>query len=392
MSIPHLFRCPISLELFTDPVTLCTGQTYERSSIEKWLSAGNLTCPVTMQRLHDPSLVPNHTLRHLIDQWARMGLHLDPHCVHGTDPDPSLVLLRQNLESDQMTIASKIKTLKKVRALFEESPHIRSHFLQLGLLPLLLELIFVKSERRLSCDQLRFVEQGLACVLDLSALGGFEPLNMLKEGPRLASFQDLFEQGNNPVKVLMCKLVEMIALSSETNHLCCILGESLEILHEITLLLHGDDEEVSSAAIMAIQGLSSSEPNRENLVKEGAVEGIIEYILRAEKEMRSSGWTALAGSTLERLLKVEEGKEALLNHAQGVVTLVRNVFRVSSDQESSESAVNSLMIMCSGDYSSRARDEAIDAGVLSQVLLLLQSQCSSRTKTKARMLLHLLRS
>ncbi|KAJ0973123.1 hypothetical protein J5N97_021082 [Dioscorea zingiberensis] len=69
MSIPLLFRCPISLDLFTDPVTLSTGQTYDRPSIEQWLARGNRTCPVTMQRLHDTSLVPNHTLRHLIDQW-----------------------------------------------------------------------------------------------------------------------------------------------------------------------------------------------------------------------------------------------------------------------------------------------------------------------------------
>ncbi|CAI8598884.1 unnamed protein product [Vicia faba] len=39
ITIPHLFRCPISLDLLEDPVTLTTGQTYDRSSIEKWISA-----------------------------------------------------------------------------------------------------------------------------------------------------------------------------------------------------------------------------------------------------------------------------------------------------------------------------------------------------------------
>ncbi|KAJ6760671.1 hypothetical protein OIU79_025501 [Salix purpurea] len=37
------FRCPISLELMTDPVTVSTGQTYDRSSIQRWLKAGNMT-------------------------------------------------------------------------------------------------------------------------------------------------------------------------------------------------------------------------------------------------------------------------------------------------------------------------------------------------------------
>lgn len=69
MSIPHLFRCPISLDIFTDPVTLCTGQTYDRPCIERWLAAGHRTCPVTMQPLGDAALVPNRTLRHLIERW-----------------------------------------------------------------------------------------------------------------------------------------------------------------------------------------------------------------------------------------------------------------------------------------------------------------------------------
>ncbi|GLT68722.1 hypothetical protein SLA2020_409280 [Shorea laevis] len=99
---------------------------------------------------------------------------------------------------------------------------------------------------------------------------------------------------------------------------------------------------------------------------------------------------AMAMATLEKLLEVESSaKEALVNNPNGVNAIVRMVFRVS-DHEGSESAVSLLMIVC---YDSlRAREEAIGAGVLTQLLLLLQSQCNGRTKTKARMLLKLLRS
>jgi hypothetical protein len=58
--VPSFFKCPISLELMRDPVVLCTGQSYERSSIEPWLEAGNHTCPTTMQTLASLELVPNH--------------------------------------------------------------------------------------------------------------------------------------------------------------------------------------------------------------------------------------------------------------------------------------------------------------------------------------------
>ncbi|CAM8939867.1 unnamed protein product [Rhodiola kirilowii] len=64
------FRCPISLELMTDPVTVSTGQTYDRCSIQKWLKAGNTVCPITGERLTSNELVPNYSLKKLIDQFC----------------------------------------------------------------------------------------------------------------------------------------------------------------------------------------------------------------------------------------------------------------------------------------------------------------------------------
>lgn len=67
---PEDFRCPISLELMTDPVTISTGHTYDRASIQKWLKAGNRTCPKTGEKLTNTELVPNTTLKNLIRQFC----------------------------------------------------------------------------------------------------------------------------------------------------------------------------------------------------------------------------------------------------------------------------------------------------------------------------------
>ncbi|PWA53377.1 Armadillo [Artemisia annua] len=45
------FLCPISLELMCDLVIVSTGQTYERSYIQRWIDGGNTTCPKTQQKL-----------------------------------------------------------------------------------------------------------------------------------------------------------------------------------------------------------------------------------------------------------------------------------------------------------------------------------------------------
>ncbi|TVU06022.1 hypothetical protein EJB05_49209, partial [Eragrostis curvula] len=60
-------RCPITLELMTDPVTVATGQTYDRASIRKWIKSGCRTCPVTGERLRSAELVPNLAVRGIVD-------------------------------------------------------------------------------------------------------------------------------------------------------------------------------------------------------------------------------------------------------------------------------------------------------------------------------------
>jgi hypothetical protein len=73
IDVPSFFVCPISLEIMKDPVTVSTGITYDRESIEKWLiSKKNKTCPVTKQQLSDyTDLTP--TLRRLIQAWCTLN-------------------------------------------------------------------------------------------------------------------------------------------------------------------------------------------------------------------------------------------------------------------------------------------------------------------------------
>lgn len=69
-NIPQEFICPLTGLLFEDPVTLQTGQTFERESIRSWFSKGNRTCPVT-RRLLEFQNVPhtNFILKCLITNW-----------------------------------------------------------------------------------------------------------------------------------------------------------------------------------------------------------------------------------------------------------------------------------------------------------------------------------
>ncbi|KAL1820276.1 hypothetical protein ACET3Z_015145 [Daucus carota] len=384
--IPHLFRCPISLDLFTDPVILSTGHTYDRSSIEKWLATGNLTCPVTMQKLHDPSMLPNHTLRHLIDQWIRKAPRLSTdHYLTTLGSEFSLTGIRNNLESSQISLDDKLKILADIEALSGELPSKNYCLIRLGLFSMLLDIVFGDHHPHYQ-DNMNFIEQVLVCVVKLFPYSDLGSLNILNKESKIARFVLLFDQESVVIRKCLCLFVEKIASSLYTRQLCIVLAQQQSILQGIVQLLN-DKSDASEAGVKSISALCCLDLNRESLVRAGAVHGLIDYILRAYKHETSLAPVAM--KALEVLLRLESARNEIVHHPNGVTALVKMVFRVS-DHEGSKSAINSLMILCRDSI--RAREEVISAGVLTQLLLLLQSQCNERTKTKARMLLKLLRT
>lgn len=84
VTIPADFCCPLSLELMSDPVIVASGQTYEHVFIRKWFDLGYNICPKTRQILGHTKLIPNFTVKQLIENWCE---------VHGIMlPDPVKLL------------------------------------------------------------------------------------------------------------------------------------------------------------------------------------------------------------------------------------------------------------------------------------------------------------
>ena len=76
---PADFKCPISLGVMKDPVTLAgDGMTYERESIERWLNAGNTTSPVTNNALTNTTLAPSQITRNMIAEWRAERMRTGP--------------------------------------------------------------------------------------------------------------------------------------------------------------------------------------------------------------------------------------------------------------------------------------------------------------------------
>ncbi|CAF4486217.1 unnamed protein product, partial [Rotaria sp. Silwood2] len=63
-----ILKCPITCELFREPVTGQDGHTYERNAIITWLKK-NGTSPITREPMTIDSLRSNHTVKQLIDEF-----------------------------------------------------------------------------------------------------------------------------------------------------------------------------------------------------------------------------------------------------------------------------------------------------------------------------------
>ncbi|GAB2279293.1 hypothetical protein Dimus_013937 [Dionaea muscipula] len=73
INVPSIFLCSISQEVMQNPHIAADGFSYELEAIEEWLRMGNDTSPTTNLKLNHKNLIPNHTLRALIQDWLNKG-------------------------------------------------------------------------------------------------------------------------------------------------------------------------------------------------------------------------------------------------------------------------------------------------------------------------------
>lgn len=65
LPLPRVLKCPITNQIFDDPVVLPSGQTVERRGIESVINKSG-TNPFSGEPLHRDQLYPNHTLKRLL--------------------------------------------------------------------------------------------------------------------------------------------------------------------------------------------------------------------------------------------------------------------------------------------------------------------------------------
>lgn len=369
--IPDDFRCPISLELMKDPVIVSTGQTYERSCIEKWLEAGHGTCPKTQQSLSSTALTPNYALRSLIAQWCEANGIEPPKRPSNLRPSKTasacspaertkietlLCKLTSSSPEDQRAAAGEIRLLAKRNA------DNRVAIAEAGAIPLLVGLLSTPDSRTqehavTALLNLSICEDNKGSIISSGAVPGI--VHVLKKGSMEA-------RENAAATLFSLSVVDENKIT---------IGASGAIPPLVTLLSEGTQRGKKDAAT-ALFNLCIYQGNKGKAVRAGVVPTLMRLLTEPDGGMVDEALAILA-----ILASHPEGKAAI-GSAEAVPVLVEVI--ASGSPRNRENAAAVLVHLCAGDQQHLV--EAKELGVRGALVDLAQTG-TDRGKRKAAQLL-----
>ncbi|KAE8654995.1 U-box domain-containing protein 21 [Hibiscus syriacus] len=388
INIPTHFRCPISLDLMKDPVTMCTGITYDRENIERWIEAGNETCPFTKQILNTFDQIPNHILRRMIQDWCVQNRSLGVERI----PTPRIPVSPFEVSEICSRIASATRRgdenkcgelVRKIKNWGKESERNKHCIIENGTgcvlsacfesfagdsfekhVNLLVEILSVLSW------MFPFVEEGRSKIVSESSLRCI--IWLLRNGDlsaRQASVLVLKEILHSDERGIIPNTLR--AIEGVAEALFCLIKESIS-------------PAATKASLMSIYCMISSTAKNDKItsrfVEMGLVGVIVEAIVEAEKSV-----CEIALGVLDEICNTKKGKEEACKNALITAVLVKKIWRVSN--WATELSVSILWKLCSEES---VRIEAIQVGAFKKLLVSLQVGCGENTKGTVKELLKLL--
>ncbi|CAM8915267.1 unnamed protein product [Rhodiola kirilowii] len=302
--IPDDFKCPISLEIMSDPVILSSGHTFDRASIQRWLDAGHRTCPITKLPLPDrPSLIPNYVLRSLISNYCSVGLK--SHQCQTLEMEPKgLVTV---LGSRSASVEVKIGALAQLGKMSKRDSAFRRRLTESGVVAAVLECV--------ESEDVRLQEKALYLLLNLS-LDDDNKVGLVAEGA-IGRVVGALRGGSSDGRAVAATMLTSLAVV-EVNK-ATIGAYPYAIGGLVSLLCEGSLREKKEAAT-ALYALCSYPDNRKRVVECGAVRILLTIAdLGLER----------AVEVLGLLAKCREGREEMIKF-DGCVDILIRVLKMGS--------------------------------------------------------------
>ncbi|KAL0550879.1 hypothetical protein IC582_009944 [Cucumis melo] len=375
IEVPSYFLCPISLQLMRDPVTISTGITYDRSSIEKWLFSFNKTvCPITKQPLSsDPDLLtPNHTLRRLIQSWCTLnasnGIERIPTPKSPIDKTHIAKILKQA----QNFPNSNHKCLLALKAIALENERNRNLVAQSdGAFDFL--AMVIKSG---GSNNIASIELAVEILFHIKSSQAHLKNLVNGDVDFINSLTFVLQNGNCQSRAYAVMLLKSSLELADPIRLMSI---ERELLRETVRVIHDHiSHQASKSALKVLAEVCPWGRNRVKAVEGGAVGVLVELLLNSTERR----WSELGLVVLDQLCECAEGREKLVEHAAGLAVVSKKILRVSA--MASDRAVRILSSICRFSASAKVLQEMLEVGVVAKLCLVLQMDCSLKTREKAR--------
>ena len=379
---PQLFLCPISMELMEDPVTVSTGVTYDRRSIERWFfKYGKTTCPATMQRLSSVDLTPNHTLKSVISSWLERASSSSssstPLCKKlGRERLPSVLA---GIEDTPF----KVTALKNLKSCMEGDVAAQEDFVARGGIQVLGRVMtqaLAESSAGGDFSAFRTCEEA-GSVLAALPLSDGTSVELVLKPECMRPVVALVQRGSAEARLHAMSIVAKISRADRDWTAGVDVDDLVKSLLEV--LSDGTSPKLSSRALDVLLDVTarSHGARRAKAVEVGAVCLLVELLPDADRRVAER-----ALLLLKRLCKCPEGRLAFAEHALAVPAVARTMLRVSG--LASGLAVSVLwLVACAVAPAERVLDDMLTSGGVAKLLALMQVPSSASTKEKAARLL-----
>lgn len=379
IDVPAHFLCPISMQLMRDPVTLSTGITYDRDNIERWLfSCKNNTCPVTKQVLCDTELlIPNHTLRRLIQAWctlnASQGIERIPTPKPPVDKAQIVKILKEAKKFPNM----QLNCLRRLKSIAFESERNKKCIEAAGGVEFLASIIV----RENGNDDIMITEAAVDVLSNLK-ISETDLKNLINNnGEFVESLLQVLKRGNYQSRAYTTMLLKSVYEEADPIQLISV--KPIFFSEIVRVLQDHISQQASKAALKLLVELCPWGRNRIKAVEGGAVVVLIELLIEAS-ERRVCELVLVA---LDQLCGCAEGRAELLKHGAGLAIVSKKILRVS--HVASDRAVRILSSVSRFSATSRVLQEMLQVGVVSKLCLVFQVESSLKTKEKAREILRM---
>ncbi|KAJ0082900.1 hypothetical protein Patl1_10435 [Pistacia atlantica] len=377
LSVPKDFCCPISLDLMHDPVIISTGQTYDRSSITRWLEEGHCSCPKTGQMLVHTRLFPNRALRNLIMQWCTAhGIPCDPPETTDTSADffaaalPSKAAIEANRATAELLIeqlanglqAAKTVAAREIRLLAKTGKENRAFIAKAGAIPHLRKL--------LSSHNPVAQENSVTAMLNLSIYDKNKS-HIMDENGCLASIVEVLRFGLT-TEARENAAATLFSLSAVHDYKKKIADESGAV-EALAGLLRVGTRRGKKDAVTALFNLSTHTDNCLRMIEAGAVAALV-------GALGTEGVAEEAAGALALIVRQQIGAAAVGKEEMAVAGLI-GMMRCGTPR-GKENAVAALLELCrSGGAATTER--VVKAPALAGLLQTLLFTGTKRARRKA---------